>query len=71
MKISPGGAYRDDRNCPDGGSCSHLCPDGNGCWRVSFCAPFSSYGNDWTAEDKAANTNPPACIETLIVTGGD
>lgn len=29
MIVSPNGAYRVDRSCPDGGRCSHLCPDAN------------------------------------------
>lgn len=57
MIVSPGGAYRDDRKCPDGGRCSHLCPDEAGCWRVSFCAPFTAHGGDWTPEERAAG--PP------------
>lgn len=58
------------RECPDGATCHHQCRD-SGCWRVSFCAPLSSYGDDWTDEDRAANQNPPTTIESVIVLSKD
>lgn len=61
------------RKCPDGGGCTHACgpEDLHGCWRVSFCVPLSAHGEDWTDEEKAANTNPPTRIESFIVGEGD
>jgi len=52
--------------CPDEGTCHHECGDA-GCWRVTFCAPLSSYGDDWTDEDRAANPNPPLRIEAALI----
>jgi len=54
------------RQCPDEGACHHDCGDAS-CWRVTFCEPLSSYGTDWTDEDRAANANPPAEIESLVL----
>lgn len=32
----------EQRTCPDGGYCHHLCQQrGEGCFRVAFCAPFT------------------------------
>lgn len=42
------------RRCPDDGGCSHDC-GGTSCFRVVTCCPLSGYGEDWTAEDLAAN----------------
>lgn len=71
MSATSSNSVYSDRSCPDDGRCSHDCGEGEGCWRVSFCAPLSGYGDDWTAEDKAANVNPPTRIESFIVTGGE
>lgn len=47
-------AYDDSTKCPDDGRCSHGCGPGP-CYRVDNCSPLTSYGEDWTDEDREWN----------------
>lgn len=52
------------RNCPDGGTCHHLCGDAKPCFRVVTCGPLSGTypGNRWPPDVTAAERELEAVL---------